>query len=303
MAILIDENTTVLIQGITGREGSARTRFMLDYGTKVLCGTTPGRGGSEVWGVPVYNTVKQAIETHGQIEASVTFVPGQQVKDAVIEAIEAGIKFVVVPAERVPLHDSLEMIALANRKQARILGPGSLGLLSVGKAAMGWLGGTEEFAREISRAGPVGVMSRSGGQTSTVVWGLATVGIGITTALHVGAEPVVGSSFAELLPLFEEDPATKVVVLFGEIGTVAEEEAAEVIKEGRFRKPLVAYIAGRSMPAGMRFSHASAIIEGGRGTAEAKVKALEAVGTYVVEHPHEIATTVAKLLEVGEPKC
>jgi len=303
MAILIDENTTVLVQGITGREGSARTRFMLDYGTKVLCGATPGRGGSEVWGVPVYDTVKQAVETHGQIEASVTFVPGQQVKNAVIEAIEAGIKFVVVPAERVPLHDSLEMVALARRKGTRMLGPGSLGLLSAGKAAMGWLGGTEEFARELFKAGPVGVISRSGGQTSTVVWGLAMVGIGITTAVHMGAEPVVGLSFAEILPLFEADPATKAVVLFGEIGTVAEEEAAEVIKEGKFSKPIVAYIAGRTLPAGMRFSHASAIIEGGRGTAEAKVEALEAVGAHVVEHPHEIAKTVAKLLKGGKSKC
>jgi len=303
MAILIDENTTVLVQGITGREGSARTRFMLDYGTKVLCGATPGRGGSEVWGVPVYDTVKQAVETHGQIEASVTFVPGQQVKNAVIEAIEAGIKFVVVPAERVPLHDSLEMVALARRKGTRMLGPGSLGLLSAGKAAMGWLGGTEEFARELFKAGPVGVISRSGGQTSTVVWGLAMVGIGITTAVHMGAEPVVGLSFAEILPLFEADPATKAVVLFGEIGTVAEEEAAEVIKEGKFSKPVVAYIAGRTLPAGMRFSHASAIIEGGRGTAEAKVEALEAVGAHVVEHPHEIAKTVAKLLKGGKSKC
>ena len=303
MAILIDENTKVLIQGITGREGNARTRFMLDYGTKVLCGATPGRGGSEVWGVPVYDTVKQAVETHGQIEASVTFVPGQQVKNAVIEAIEAGIKFVVVPAERVPLHDSLEMVALARKKGTRMLGPGSLGLLSAGKAAMGWLGGTEEFARELFKAGPVGVISRSGGQTSTVVWGLAMVGIGITTAVHMGAEPVVGLSFAEILPLFEADPATKAVVLFGEIGTVAEEEAAEVIKEGKFSKPVVAYIAGRTLPAGMRFSHASAIIEGGRGTAEAKVEALEAVGAHVVEHPHEIAKTVAKLLEGGKSKC
>jgi len=288
MSILIDENTTVLIQGITGREGSARTRFMLDYGTKVLCGVTPGRGGTKVWDVPVYDSVKEAIARHGSIDASVTFVPGPQVKEAVFEAIEAGIKFIVVPAERVPLHDSLEMIALAKRKGARLLGPGSLGLLSAGKAAIGWLGGSEEFAKEVFKPGPVGVISRSGGQTSTVPWSLMRAGIGVTTAIHVGSEPVVGLSFAELLPLFEEDQATKAVVLFGEIGTVAEEEAAEVIKEGRFSKPLVVYIAGRSLPAGMRFSHASAIIERGRGTAESKVKALEAVGAHIVERPQEI---------------
>jgi succinyl-CoA synthetase alpha subunit len=275
---------------------------MLDYGTKVLGGVTPGRGGSEVWGVPVFNSVKEATEKFGSIDASVTFVPGPQVKEAVIEAIEAEIKFVLVPAERVPLHDSLEMIALARKRGTRILGPGSMGLLSTEKAAMGWLGGSGEFAQEIFRPGPVGVMSRSGGQTSTVVWSLMRAGIGITTAIHVGAEPILGSSFADILPLFGEDEETKAVVLFGEIGTVAEEEAAEVIKEGRFAKPLVAYIAGRSLPAGMRFSHASAIIERGRGTAESKVKALEKVGVQVIDSPQEIATTVAKILRNGESK-
>lgn len=302
MSVLIDENTTVLIQGITGREGSVRARFMLDYGTRVLGGVTPGRGGGEVWGVPVFNSVKEAIKEFGLIDASVTFVPGPQVKNAVVEAIEAGVKFVLVPAERVPLHDSLEMIAVARREEARILGPGSLGLLSAGKAAMGWLGGSEEFAREIFKPGPVGVMSRSGGQTSTIAWSLMEAGLGITTAMHVGSEPIVGLSFAELLPLFEEDEATKAVVLFGEIGTVAEEEAAEAVKEGKFSKPLVAYIAGRSLPAGMRFSHASAIIERGRGTAESKVQALEAVGAHIVEHPQEIAVMLKSILRGGETK-
>ena len=299
MAILIDVNTTVLVQGITGREGSARTRFMLDYGTKILGGVTPGRGGNEVWGVPVFNSVKEATREFGSIDASVTFVPGPQVKEAAVEAIESGIRFIVVPAERVPLHDSLEMIALARREGARILGPGSLGLLSSGKAAMGWLGGTEEFAREIFKSGSVGVMSRSGGQTSTVVWSLMKAGIGTTTAMHVGSEPIVGSSFAEILPLFEDDEDTKAVVLFGEIGTVAEEEAAEVIKEGRFTKPLVAYIAGRGLPAGMRFSHASAIIEEGRGTAETKIRALEEAGADVVEYPQDIAASLVRILKGG----
>ncbi len=299
MAILIDVNTTVLVQGITGREGSARTRFMLGYGTKIPGGVTPGRGGNEVWGVPVFNSVKEATREFGPIDASVTFVPGPQVKEAAIEAIESGIRFIVVPAERVPLHDSLEMIALARREGARILGPGSLGLLSSGKAAMGWLGGAEEFAREIFKPGSVGVMSRSGGQTSTVVWSLMKAGIGTTTAMHVGSEPIVGSSFAEILPLFEDDKDTKAVVLFGEIGTVAEEEAAEVIKDGRFTKPLVAYIAGRGLPAGMRFSHASAIIEAGRGTAESKIRALEEAGAHVVEHPQDIAASLLKILKGG----
>jgi len=297
MAILINENTTVLVQGITGREGNARTRFMLDYGTKVLCGVTPGRGGTKVWGVPVFNTVREATEELGQIDTSVTFVPGPSVKEAAVEAIQAGIKFIVVPAERVPLHDSLEMITLARREGTYLLGPGSLGLLSAGKAAIGWLGGSEEFAREIFKPGPIGVMSRSGGQTSTVVWSLACAGLGITTAMHIGAEPIVGLSFAEVLPLFEQDSETKAVVLFGEIGTVAEEEAAEIIEQGQFTKPIVAYITGRTLPTGIRFSHASAIIEGNRGTAESKIKALEKAGAYVVEQPQEIAITLSRTLK------
>jgi len=301
MAILIDQNTKVLVQGITGREGRARARFMLDYGTKVLGGVTPGRGGSDIWGLTVFDTVKEATEELGPMDASVTFVPGPQVKEAVIEAIEVGVRFVLVPAERVPLHDSLEMIAFARREGASILGPGSLGLLSAGKAAMGWLGGTDEFAREMFKPGSVGVMSRSGGQTSTVVWSLMRAGIGTTTAVHVGAEPVLGLSFAEILPLFEDDEDTKAVVLFGEIGTVAEEEAAEVIKEGRFTKPLVAYIAGRGLPAGMRFSHASAIIEAGRGTVESKIRALAHVGAHIVEHPQDIAASLVRILKGGEP--
>ena len=296
MAILIDEKTAVVVQGITGREGNARTRTMLDYGTRVLCGVTPGRGGTTVWDVPVYDTVKDAVQAHGELNASVTFVPGPQVKDAVVEALEAGIRFVVVPAERVPLHDSLEMIALARRKNARILGPGSLGLISAEKGLMGWIGGTAEFAREVFKPGHVGVMSRSGGQTSTLAWSITQSGLGVTTAMHVGAEPVLGLAFPEILPLFQNDDETHLVVMFGEIGTVAEEEAAEVIKEGRFKKPLVAYVAGRSLPAGVRFSHASAIVERGRGTAESKIKALEDVGAVVVDKPQEIAPTARKLL-------
>ncbi|MGA3298167.1 MAG: CoA-binding protein [Candidatus Bathyarchaeia archaeon] len=296
MTILIDEKTTVLVQGITGREGSARTRTMLDYGTKIIGGVTPGRGGSRVWDVPVYNSVAEAMNAHGQLDASVVFVPAPQVKAAVFEALEAGIKFVVIPSERVPLHDSLQMIALARRKGARMLGPGSLGVISSGKAIMGWIGGTEQFAREVFKPGSVGIMSRSGGQTTTVAWSITQRELGISTALHVGAEPVVGLNFAEILPLFEADPQTQIVVMFGEIGTVAEEEAAEVIKESKFAKPLVAYIAGRSLPAGVRFSHASAIIERGRGTAESKVKALGEANAYVVDRPQELAETVHKIL-------
>ena len=299
MAILINEQTKVLVQGITGREGSDRTRFMLDYGTNVIGGVTPGRGGSKIWGLPVFNSVKDALNAVGNIDASVTFVPGPQVKAAVIEAIEGNIPLVLVPAERVPLQDTIQMIALSSSKGVRILGPGSLGLISPGKAVMGWLGGSEEFAREIFNPGDVGVISRSGGQTSTVAWSLAKVGIGTTTALHVGSEPIVGLSFAEILPLFEEDDETRAAVMFGEIGGIAEEEAAEVIKDRKYTKPLIVYIAGRNLPAGVRFSHASAIIEKGRGTAESKIKALEDVGACVVQRPQDIAPAVTKALKAA----
>jgi succinyl-CoA synthetase alpha subunit len=296
MSILINEQMRVLVQGITGRDGSARARYMADYGTRVVCGVTPGRGGSEVNGIPVYNTVVEAIKQHGQIDAAWAFIPAPQLKSALIEAIEAGIKLVGSSAERVPLHDNMELQAFARQKGARILGPGSMGIVSPGKAVLGWLGANKEFADELFKPGPVGVMSRSGGQTGTVVWVLTSNGLGISTAIHVGTEPIIGSSFAELLPYFEKDTETNAVVLFGEIGTVAEEEAAGVVKEGRFTKPLVAYIAGRAMPSGMRFSHASAIIERGRGTAESKVKALREAGAQVVDSPQEIPRAVKRLL-------
>jgi succinyl-CoA synthetase alpha subunit len=296
MAILLNENTTVLIQGITGREGSARTRFMMAYGTRVVAGVTPGRGGSRVWDVPVYDTVREAWKHHGPIDATVTFVPGRVVKDAVLEAIDAGIKYVFMPVERVPLHDALRMIACAREAAASIIGPGSFGVISPGKSVAGWIGGTEEFAREMFPPGHVGIISRSGGQTTTFSWAIAQAGLGVSTAVHIGSEPVLGTTPAELLPLFEEDDDTHAVALFGEIGTVAEEEAAEVIQEGRFTKPLVAYIAGVGAKSGMRFSHASAIVERGRGSAESKIRALREAGAHVVNRPEELGPTVASLL-------
>ncbi len=296
MAILLDEKVTMLIQGITGREGKARAGFMLKYGTRVVAGVTPGRGGTEVWHLPVYDTVKEAWRHHGPIDATVTFVPGPVVKDAVIEAIDAGIKLVVMPVERVPLHDILQMIAYARVRNAKILGPGSFGIISAGKAVAGWIGGSVEFAREVFRPGHVGLISRSGGQTTTLAWAIGQLGLGISTAIHIGSEPVVGISPAELLPLFEEDKETRAVAMFGEIGTVAEEEAAEIIKEGTFSKPLVAYIAGVGVKAGMRFSHASAIVERGRGSAESKIEALRNAGGHVVDSPDELAPALARLL-------
>lgn len=297
MAILLDEKTTVLIQGITGREGTVRARFMMDYGTKVVAGVTPGRGGTEVLGIPVYNTVDEAFKERGPIDATVTFVPGPMVKEAVLEAINAGIKIIIMPVERVPLHDILEMIHLARQKGVKIIGPGSLGVISPEKAVAGWIGGTEELARKVFKAGPVGVISRSGGQTTTLCWAITQAGMGESTAVHVGAEPIVGLTPAELLPLFEKDEQTQAIAYFGEIGTVAEEEAAEIIKMGMFKKPIVAYIAGTAAQSGIRFSHASAIIERGRGSAQSKIKALKEAGVEVVDRPDKIAPTIKQILK------
>jgi len=297
MGIILNEETRTAVQGITGREGSARTRFMVEYGTKVVAGVTPGRGGSDVWGVPVCNTMEEAWKKYGPIDASVVFVPGLAAKEAVLEAIDVGVKTIVMPVERVPLHDILELMAWARLRSSRIIGPGSFGLITPEKAVAGWIGGSEEMAKEVFRPGSVGVISRSGGQTTTICWVLAQAGLGVSTAIHVGAEPIVGMSPAELLPLFENDDQTRAVAMFGEIGTVAEEEAAEVVAEKRFTKPLVAYIAGASARPGIRFSHASAIIERGRGSAESKVNALKRVGVQVVENPGDLATMVARILK------
>lgn len=296
MAILLDEDSTVVIQGITGREGRTRAQFMQGYGTRVVAGVTPGRGGTEVCGVPVYDTLEEAWNHHGPIDATVTFVPGSVVKEAVLEAIETGIPYVFMPVERVPLHDALEMIACAHVAGIRIIGPGSIGVISAGKAVAGWIGGTEEFAREMFPPGHVGVISRSGGQTTTLSWALGRAGLGISTAVHVGAEPILGTTPAELLTLFECDEDTHAVAMFGEIGTSAEEEAAQIIREGRFTKPMVAYIAGVGVRPGMRFSHASAIIERGRGSAESKITALREAGVHVVDRPEDLAPALAHML-------
>ena len=295
MAILLDENTRVLVQGITGREGVARTRFMKSYGTQVVAGVTPGKGGKVVNGIPVYDRVEQAIENHGMLDATVTFVPAPYVREDIIEALKADIKHIFVPAERVPVHDILELVAIANRTGSRIIGPGSFGVISPGKAVVGWIGGSDEFAREVFTPGDIGVISRSGGQTTTLAWAIRQSGLGVSTAVHTGSEPIIGTTPAELLRMFEQDDETRAIVLFGEIGTVAEEEAAEVIMTGDFSKPLIAFIAGVGIRSGMRFSHASAIIEGGRGTAESKIEALRRVGAQAFERPEEVVDALARL--------
>jgi len=298
MSILIDENTKVIVQGITGREGSLRSKYMKDYGTRVLAGTSPGSGGEEISGIPVYNTVKEAIRALGPVDMSVTFIPGPGLKMAVMEAIDAGIKYIVSPVERVPLHDIMEMVSVASKSGVTLVGPGSMGVMNPGKAVAGWLGGNVQWANELFRPGSIGVISRSGGQSGTLPWLLKNGGLGVSTAIHTGTEPILGMSIADYLLLFEEDKQTLAVAAFGEIGGTQEEDAAEAIRTGSFTKPFVIYIAGSSAPEGQRFSHASAIIERGRGSVPSKVKALREAGAYPVESPKEIVPTLKRLLNI-----
>ncbi|KKM09835.1 hypothetical protein SY88_16725 [Clostridiales bacterium PH28_bin88] len=298
MAILVDEKKRVIIQGITGREGSARAKLMQDYGTNVVAGVTPGRRGEEVHGIPVYDSVAQAWEYQGPVDISVIFVPAPLVKNAAMEAFDAGVKLAVLVSDRVPLYDAVEIGAFAREKGARFTGPNTLGLISPGRAVLGMIGGRAQAAREWFRPGNVGVISRSGGMTSAISYYLCQAGLGLSTIVHVGGDAVIGMREADVLREFEADPETSAVVLFGEIGTSQEEEVAQLIKDGAFTKPLVAYIGGRAAKSGTRFSHAGAIIEGGFGTHAGKVEALKSAGAHVVEAFGDIPAVTASVLGV-----
>jgi succinyl-CoA synthetase alpha subunit len=297
MSILIDPGKRVIVQGITGREGIARTRLMENYHTQVVGGVTPGRGGAEVEGVPVYDTVRAAWEAVGGIDVSVLFVPAPLVKDAALEALEAGVKLLVIVPDRVPTYDVLEIDAAAQEKSAHFIGPNTLGILSPDKGVLGMMGGSAASARDWFFPGPVGVTSRSGGITTSIAYYLAQAGLGASTLVHVGGDAIVGMPHAEVLKQFEADPQTEVVVLFGEIGTSQEEAAAALIESGQFTKPLIAYIGGKAAKSGTRFSHAGAIIEGGRGTHESKVARLREVGARVVDSFADIPRVTAEVLQ------
>lgn len=283
MSILIDQTKRVLVQGITGREGMARTKLMVGYGTQVVAGVTPGKGGQDVDGIPVYDTVEEAWEQVGPIDISVLFIPAPLVKSAALEAIDAGVKLLVIVPDRVPIYDVLSIAKRAKSAGARFIGPNTLGVLSPGKAVLGMIGGRAASAKSWFFPGPVGVASRSGGITSSMAYYLAREGIGATTLVHVGGDAVVGLPHPDVMLEFERDPDTKAVVMFGEIGTSQEERVADLIEAGAFTKPLIAYIGGKAAKSGTRFSHAGAIVEGGRGTYEGKVARLCEVGATVVE--------------------
>lgn len=296
MAILIDQTSKVIVQGITGREGMARTELMMGYGTQVIAGVTPGKGGMEVLGVAVYDTVDECVEKFGQVDISVIFVPAPLVKDAAIEAFDAGIKFIVIVPDRVPIWDVLEIASKAEQTGGRFVGPNTLGLLSPGKAVLGMIGGRAESARKWFKQGSVGISSRSGGITSSIAYYLSQAGVGLSTIIHVGGDAIVGTPHPDVMQLFEEDPETEAVVLFGEIGTSQEEQVADLIEAGKFTKPLVAFIGGKAAKEGTRFSHAGAIIEGGRGTYEGKVRRLREVGVTIVESFNDIPEATTKVL-------
>jgi succinyl-CoA synthetase alpha subunit len=297
MSIIIDQTKRVIVQGITGREGMTRAELMKNYGTQIIGGVTPGKGGREVVGVPVYDTVQEAWEALGPIDVSVLFIPAPLVKSAAMEAIEAGVKLLVIVPDRVPIYDVLTIAALAHERSARFVGPNTLGVLSPDKAVVGMMGGRAASAREWFFPGPVGISSRSGGITSSMAYYLAQEGIGATTLVHVGGDAVVGLPHPGVMRLFEQDPETKAVVMFGEIGTSQEERVAEMIGEGRFTKPLVAFIGGKAAKSGTRFSHAGAIVEGNRGTHAGKVGALKEVGAHVVDSFSQLPGRTKEVLQ------
>ncbi len=298
MAILVDENTRVVVQGITGREATTFTLSMLEYGTPVLAGVTPGKAGQNVYGVPVYNTVKDAVAAHPEINTSIVSVPPAFTMDAIMEAVDAGVKFISVFTERVPRSDVCRALEYAKQHGARIVGPNSLGMCSPGKGKLGAIGGPAEEFKKAYLQGNVSILSRSGGMLTETASLLALNGIGISTAINIGGDPVIGSTFVELLPLLEQDPQTKVVVLFCEPGTSAEERLSEWVKEVSYSKPIVAFVTGGfvdNMP-GMHFGHAAVIVEGNTGSARGKRAAMREAGIVVVDTHDQIATAVKKLL-------
>lgn len=275
MSVLIDNNTRVIVQGITGRDGSFHAAKMKEYGTQVVGGTSPGKGGQQVDGIPVFNTVKEAVAATGA-DTSIIFVPAPFAKDAMLEAIDGGVKLVVCITEGVPVLDAVEAQNYARVKGVKVIGPNCPGLISPGKSMVGIM------PTGVFKQGHTGVISRSGTLTYEVVYDLVESGLGISTAVGVGGDPVVGLYFEDLLQMFQDDPETDSIAMIGEIGGDAEERAAEFIK-AHVTKPVAVFISGRQAPPGKQMGHAGAIISGGSGSAEGKIKALEAAGVPVAD--------------------
>ncbi len=288
MAILVDRSTRVVVQGITGREGSFHSRQMLDYGTHVVAGMTPGKGGQEVHGIPVFDTVREAVGETGA-NTSIIYVPARAAADSILEAADAGVRLVVCITEGIPTLDVVRVRRALEGGRTRLVGPNCPGVITPGQAKVGIMPGA------IHMPGPVGLVSRSGTLTYEVVHALTQAGIGQSTCVGIGGDPVIGTDFVDVLRLFEADPETQAVVLIGEIGGSDEERAAEFIRS-EMTKPVVAFVAGRTAPPGKRMGHAGAIISGGSGTAEEKMRALSEAGAQVAGLPGEIPGLVQRAL-------
>jgi succinyl-CoA synthetase (ADP-forming) alpha subunit (EC 6.2.1.5) len=288
MAILVDKNTRVLVQGITGRDGSFHTKLMLEYGTNIVAGVTPGKGGSDYLGIPVFDTVKEAVKKTSP-NTSIIFVPPQFAVDAIYEAADNGISLIVVITEGIPIHDMVKVKNYLDRKGVRLIGPNCPGVITPNECKVGIM------PSHIFRRGKIGVVSRSGTLTYEIVYQLTINGFGQSTAIGIGGDPIIGSKFVDILKLFNEDNETEAVVLIGEIGGTDEQDAAEYIKK-EFKKPVVAFIAGRTAPPERRMGHAGAIIAGSEGTAEEKIRAFENAGVKVASLPEEVPKLLKELI-------
>ncbi len=285
MSILVNKDTRLVVQGITGREGTFHTKRMIQYGTPVVAGVTPGKGGGWIEGLPVFDTVQEAVNARGA-NTSIVYVPARFAPDAILEAADAGIELIVCITEGIPVADMVRVRAYLDQRSTCLIGPNCPGVITPDEAKVGIMPG------HIHRPGPVGVVSRSGTLTYEVVYALSERGLGQSTAVGIGGDPIVGTTFIDVLEMFEDDPDTDQVVLIGEIGGSDEERAAQFVTD-KMTKPVTAFIAGRTAPPGKRMGHAGAIIEGGSGTAAAKIAAFEAVGVCVANHPAEIPDLVA----------